>query len=69
MPNIHPNYFAVYHKECGYNEQFKNTDTWVAGYNTETKTARPTHGYFPTHSTGLSMKKFFTKIGYTFNYS
>jgi hypothetical protein len=59
--------FVVMHKEIGYDRKFEQRG--VAYYNTETKIARPFHGYFPQHPTGIKMGKFFKSIGYEWDAS
>jgi hypothetical protein len=66
MPEVNENYFAVYHSENWFGTKKK---VWVAGFNESTKTARPTHGYFPPHKTGNKIGKFFKSIEYNWIYS
>ena len=57
----------VIHKEVGYGGE--KEDRLVAFYHTESKVARPVHGYFPPHPTGKKLGKFFKSVGYEWDAS
>ena len=54
----------LFHNELDYNRNYSLT--MVAMINEETKTIRPTHGYYTPNKTGVRVKRYAEKNGYMF---